>query len=60
MDGDRIVVGDSVSISFTTSKSLFDCTVLSAPSATGDSWILKQYGNRIIYVQLFERMDKIS
>ena len=59
MDEEHIAVGDRVSVDFTASVSLVNCTVLSTPSATGDSWILKQYDGRVVYVQLFERMDKI-
>jgi hypothetical protein len=55
---DRINIGDKVSVDFVASGSLFRCTVLSIPQATGDSWILKDENGKIVYVQMFERMNK--
>ena len=53
-----INIGDIVSVDFVASMSLVDCTVIAAPQATGDSWILKEKNGHIVYVQMFERMDK--
>ena len=55
---DKIEVGDTVSVDFFASMSIHKATVLAAPAATGDSWILKESSGHIVYVQLFERMDK--
>lgn len=56
MRSDRIEVGDFVSVNFYASGSVRG-TVLSYPSTTGDSWVIKEPAGNIIYVQMFERMD---
>ena len=56
MCNDRIEIGDTVCVNFTTSVSVIG-TVLYIPQATGDSCIIQQEGGHIVYVQMFERMD---
>jgi len=54
----KIEIGDSVTIHFSHSDSIFQAKVLYVPQATGDSWQLERDGN-IMYVQMFERMDLV-
>jgi hypothetical protein len=59
IENSRINVGDVVEVYFGVADALFDVTVLSIPSATGDCWILKNNEtNTIHYVQQFEVMTK--
>lgn len=57
---DRILEGHTVNISFLYSSSLFNCIVLGLPYATGDCWKLKTEDDRIVYVQMFEKMERIE
>lgn len=58
----RIEIGDRVNVFFIKADAIFNAEVLQTPLETGDSWFLKyinQDKEHIVYVQLFERMDKI-
>lgn len=55
---DIITVGDTVDVHFTSSASMYDYVVTYHPSSPGDLWILKGEEGDIVYVQVFERMDK--
>jgi len=58
MDENRIIVGDRVTVHFHSSHSLFEAEVLYLPQATGDSWILREEHGDIVYVQIFEQMQR--
>jgi hypothetical protein len=50
----RIEKGDKVDVFFSNGEAMYDCEVLYLPCATGDSWILKDKDNELVYVQMFE------
>jgi len=56
MDGDKIEVGDMVSVHWATEEAFYDATVLYTPQATGDSWRLRLADGDLAYVQQFETM----
>ena len=60
---DKIEVGDIVTVGFSTEWSewaIFEAEVLYSPSATGDSWRLRDCNGRLWYVQRFETMVLVS
>lgn len=58
MDENKIEVGDFVDVDFVNKTiGLRRAEVLYVPQATGDGWILKTGGGRLVYINLFEKME---
>ena len=56
---EKIKVGDFVGVEFSSALPISMAEVLYIPGATGDCWRLKKKNGKIIYIQIFERMDLI-
>ena len=57
---DRIDTGSIVNVSFTSSSFIPEAVVLGTPADTGDAWKLMMPNGTVVYVQSYERMDKIK
>lgn len=56
--GDRVELGDTVRFEFSTHPPM-QGVLLHTPAATGDSWIIRQDGGTLVYVQQFDYMHQI-
>lgn len=57
---ERIDVGDYVNIYWEGVQPEFNIKVLYTPVATGDSWVFKRFDGKIIYANLYSKMEKVE